>query len=1124
MPGTLMTSSQRPARSWLAASTLCGLAASCGGPSQPPLPPRASLLDQGSAAIGFASPARWRYHPKKESALLARVELGPGRELFAGERGERWLVDKKAKKVEAAARLAPESLIAVLKTEDGGWLFVGASGTGYEARQPLGPFVRSSAPLDRLARVTAAGSTIVGVTQHGVLTRSVDAGASWQAVGAKDARFVDVALDEKGRGLALAVPERLFWTENEGATWKAVPGDSVGAYALSQDGTSTIVVKTALGTRVWRPGKTPALEPIARAPRKSRYRLALPPSRGPDAGALAAGRALVLGGRYLEAAESAEGARRWDLWSGRIDGALTSRPLEVARGCRTLRLAGFHRWLYLACAKSSATSSTQSLELSRSDDGGKTWKSEPYELEGKLADLDLAVGEGGRLLVTGVCTSSTRSRGCSPYGVHYRRLAKDDDDEPKKSERKKAEEKKKKKEEKKKKKPEWELALAAAPSLKGSADEIAFAPDGKTAFAVGRRTKNNAFAVFVSRDGGESFEAREIDQIQPADDSDGEERYGYYGRRPQPTGGKVLGARAAEDGTFGIVFQRDSQPVVVVTDDEGRIVSLSRPPSGANTVGIAGSHGIALSPGTRQAWETLDGGATWDPIGRLPLDLCPGNGQCQIPVVCHASGCVVGHELSRVGWRGQADDDQGVLTSLDERTPDLFDRKVRTPISCALEEGAWRGLDGVQSAPRAHHAAIGKVAWFAAVEDRDRAAAAILHAYGGARPRVDTVQLLSPAQRPSDHALDVSTQVEGVAALRYPTPESSGAGRLRNLELAWSNLVEGKVVRAKIPDAGAYRPGDYGGASGRAQMARPALLSIGEGGLYLRPHYSARDDQTTYFVDGRSVATVPAVDWPSVESKQRRTEMARVGGTHVPLMVVDGGAAIVRARRSGSSWSFDAYATGLSTPKEFGLEQSWDISYAKDRAGLHVLLFDAQGSRRSGMLFPFRATGAAVDAPIAVPSQLDAGDKPKRCGSGHKADTPRIVAPYQGGTRHAIVVTDAAEPMRVLLTGSAVMHGTPDDPCVAAFDATLVPIDTAGLGGGGIVGGIGSYGAAPGNEREEAIVLLDDLDHAWLFRHVSAPSGSTRVEYRSMSCRFDSGVEIPLEVYDAPGTLVRRSR
>ena len=149
-----------------------------------------------------------------------------------------------------------------------------------------------------------------------------------------------------------------------------------------------------------------------------------------------------------------------------------------------------------------------------------------------------------------------------------------------------------------------------------------------------------------------------------------------------------------------------------------------------------------------------------------------------------------------------------------------------------------------------------------------------------------------------------------------------------------------------------------------------------------------------------------------------------------------------------------------------------------------------------------------MDAPVALPTQQHAGEKPTRCGSVHRADTPRTVVPYQAGTRHPVIVTDAVEPMRVLLTGHAVMHGSPKDACVAAYDAEVVAIDP-------------SLGAP---EQERAILPLDDLEHAWLFKTTYGTAGQPVVEYRLMSCHFDPSLDPPEEVYGQSGTRIRRAR
>src|SRR6185503_19998470 len=101
----------------------------------------------------------------------------------------------------------------------------------------------------------------------------------------------------------------------------------------------------------------------------------------------------------------------------------------------------------------------------------------------------------------------------------------------------------------------------------------------------------------------------------------------------------------------------------------------------------------------------------------------------------------------------------------------------------------------------------------------------------------------------------------------------------------------------------AYAPGDYTRGNGRTQSAEPGLLSIAEGGLYVRLHQAAGDKQDTLFVDGTSVATVPPLEWPAAIAKTGRSEMAHLGGVHVPMFLIAGGRAVVRADRSSGAWS-----------------------------------------------------------------------------------------------------------------------------------------------------------------------------------------------------------------------------
>ena len=1075
-----------------AALVASALAWGC-GPEPPPATPRSSLLEAVAGRPTFQSPADWRYHPQREAPLRARFELERGLALLAGDRGERWLVGKRG--VRAAARLAPENIVAILRSEDSGFLFVGASGTTYEAAEPLGPFTRSSAPLDRLSRVTAARGAVVGIGASGRLIRSRDAAAVWAPVGPEATRFVDVMLDPDGSGLALAVPEALWQTSDAGGTWKRVDTPTFGALGFVRDKREGLVVRSALGLKVWRAAAS-TFDSLGRSVVATQHKLTTDPPRGPDATALVSGRAALIGGVYVEVARQSKARDGWEMLKGPLDGKLEVDPLDLGTKCGALKVAGFGKFITLACAQSVA-GDTHEVEFFRSEDGGETFKKEPFSAYASLSALRLAVGERGALVVTGVCGKKTR--GCRPRGVHHRRETRE---LPKRRSDAKKKKSKKKEKTRRERIGDYELASSATPALKGTAGGLAFSTDGAIAYAVGRRTKNGAFAVFVSKNGGETFDAREIEQLQVSEDFGSRRRRSW--ERPARRAVRVVSAAPAEDGTLALVVEDGGEYKLVVTDDEGRAIAVSSAPFPGARLGAAGTRALAVKPQAGEVWESLDGGASWEPLGRVPVELCRPGDACTFDLACHVEGCVIGAEVSRIGWRGQADSDDGVLAPPDHRSTGVSDRKVRTLISCALEAESWEEIGVLSSLPRATDAALGRAVWFAGAADASNASVTTFHGIGGAKPRVERVKLLAPVAKPESYAFTYHDQIEGGIALRYPLPTATSNARLVRVEVAFDNRLEETVVRATIPDAGSFRSGDYTSAGARTRAAQPDLVSITPGGAHVRPHHYARDSQTTYFVDGKRVSTIPPVSWPSSSGSVAWTEMTRVGSTPVPIRALSGGAAVVRGRRTGSGWTFDAIATGLATPAIFGLKQKMQLAYLGTNAGVYVSLFDEVNVSARALFYPFRSEGAVLDTAIPAPTQLDAGDRPRRCSKHQRKATPRVVAAFLPGTRHPVVVTDPLEPMRVLITDGAVMHGTPKTPCVAAFGATPVPSEIA----------------PPG--LESAIIPMDDLEHSWLFRFADARAGRRVAEYRRMSCRFDPTLEVPPEALRVEGTLVRR--
>lgn len=1060
----------------LALAALGGACRSTEG--RPARAPRPSLATEASELPPFATPGVWRYHPSQPARINAELALPSGGRLLAGRRGERWLADGAGQGMTAASVLAPEDLVGILKGPGGTFIFVGASGVSYEARSPIGPFFRSSAPLEPLSSVTSSGSAILGVRRDRGLLRSEDGGATWKPTGPTGAKFVSVLLGEGGQGLALSVPEALFETKDAGLTFTKLPAQSVGALALERLPDQSLGVVAALGPYRYRAGASPALERLPASTQVSASGVETP--HGPSALALSEGRAAATAGRYYELSLSDKKNGGWQLLSGPSEGPLAARALAELGACRAVKLAAFEQSLAIACFRSGAESPTQPIELWSSLDGGRSFRANAPPLDGNLSAFRMALGREQSLLLSGVCPSYAAGAGCAPQGIAWRAPA---SAEAKASKAEAA-----------------AFRAAAAPSLVDTALALAFSVDGSTAYAVGRRTKGGVLAVFVSRDRGRSFEAEDL-ALPSGDESAGEERW-----ESGASGLRVDALVPAEDGTVGLSVSRYRSRAWLVLDEAGRVLSVARPPEPRALLGVAGSRALAVSPATSEVWESLDAGATFQSLGRLPIDVCSGSSPCEVPLACTPYGCALGADISRLGWGGQAEDDAWVLPAPAAPPVDYSVPRLKTPISCLLDAGSWHPLEGVTEFPTASEAAIGKAAWFASARDVTRAAAWAWVASSTASPQVEKQQLLKPSDRGPSYALVVSDQVEGVAALRYLVPEASSDGsRLSGVELAWLNLFEGKLRRATLADAGAYMPGDYVRGARGTQEADPDLLSIAEGGLYLRIHRAAGDNQPTLFFDGQRSESLPATVWPALGLSGTRSEMVHVDGEHVPILMVGRGSAVLRSRTKNGQQELSAFALGALDPARFGLAQRAGIAYAGTHAGQVIETFDSAAARAEAQLFPFRAQGEVVGPPLEVPTQLSLPERPERCSAALEAASPRIVAAHYPGTRHPVIVSDGADSVQSFITASAVLHGTPANPCVSAFDAEPATLEGT---------------PAP---TSRVILPFTDLGHAYVFR-ASVQGTTVRMEYHGMSCKLDANAEVPQELYRAPGALVPRAR
>jgi hypothetical protein len=1016
---------------------------------------RPSLLEPAAPLERQTSPGEWRYHPRQPSRLARAYPLPLGAKLFVGELGERWLVEAKAERALPASILAPEALIGALPPRGAGWTFVGQSGATYDAESPLGPFLASSAPLERMAKVDSGVGNLLGVSRAGRLLSSQDAGGSWHAVGPPSTRFADVLLVPP-HALALAVPERIWWSADEGAQWQPLDAPPFGARTLERDEDAGPIVVSALGAYGVRFEGAPVISPLARSPRPDEPKLDVPPSEGPSAKALAGGHAFVSQGRYFEV----ELGVRAEVISGDFTGRLARRKLPTFSACQDLRVAGFGAWVYAACTRERG-GPTRIYEFFRSEDGGESFERESYTVRGS-DQAKLATGDGGTLVATGFCLPEENVPGCRPRGILARRARGDAG-------------------------AGSELYAAPAPALEDHALALTFSADGRTAYAVGQRTKSDSLFMFVSNDLTTGFDARPITRL------DGEGATGSA---------QVAALTAATDGQVSLVFTLPSGPARIgILDARGQTLSLNAAPIENASLGAYGARALAI--GADEAWESLNGGASWDSIGRMPRSPCPNaNARCAAPVQCTTRGCAIGDSSSRVGWRGQARLSTALLSPA-AAARSAPRRSVGKPFTCELSDPEWHALRGVERLPDASQAALGKVSWYALSTDDATAGVGLWISDSERSANHDGVrfsELLAPKERASESAYLATLQVEGAAALRYEVPGAppTSSTHLQNIEIAWENLLDGSRGRGSIRDAGPFLPGDFAKGEGAARRAQTDLISIASGGIFVRPHKNPQHQQTTYFLDGSRISEIPPLRWPSAP-KGASSEMARVGGHDLALLFVNQGATVVRGRQHGDSWRFDAMSVGFANAEDFALRQHRDIAYVGGQAGIHLALLGA-GGQSEAHVYPFQAEGAVFAAGIAVPTQASLEDGAPSCSAEQRASTPRIVAPHQPGARRPVLVHDPVEPLRLLLTDLAILHGTPARPCAMVFDADTV-----------------RAAAAPQPLRERALIAA--RGPSFLFRTSPDPARrDARVEYRRMQCRADASAEVPSEVYEMPGT------
>ncbi len=1100
-------------------TAFCALLAGCSAPAIVTAPPRPAAQEE--ATPPFLSPARWAYFPREPGQPTASLEISDHRCIVLTDSGDRWLVRGNASspcKGVATASSSPvyEALVGV-READHEYDFIAQSGTVYVATEPLGAFVRYTKAPQPLHQVAASKSAIVGVDEAGNAYYFASEGGAGQSGSWKRAsqpassRLFTLGVDDHDRVLAVGVPETVYTSTDGGKTYGLATAAGsprparIGALSVTRSKKGELAIEGVMGSLVWEDGGhfARSTESLTAS---GALGASIEPSPSPTTGAIREGRAQVTGDRYYDlrypdggAAKDESDGSPYVLARGPLVGPLEIKPLRSSNSgafadCTEMRLAAHGRGVVIACSHALESGSDMGVSLLASVDGGDRFDPVADLVTPSFSDIAMAVGPEGSLMITNVCRVGEERRrhkdehaaveGCHPRGPLFGKVeaakAKPAAPSAAKSPAGTKPPKKSAAREKPEAAPDGRLRATFvqgnAVQLQGNAFAPAIGPEGKLYF-LGRRKKDDRPAIYVSTDGGRSYEARALEapsqSAAPSDDPNGETAETYYGNLDFSGDGTRL--TVDDSGTLGLACDSSGGFAWVTADSDGRVATVSGAPEQGASLGGWGrrvvSIGYGATDGVIRAWESSDGGQSFNEISTTAAVGNYFNGDTLI--ACEAGGCLLGDTLARIGWEGQTE----TPLNMAEDFPPPLDAKLRPTLACELTaKTTWTPVRNLSAGPsiypRLTDMMRGNSAWAVMTREPESGEIDVTSASIPDKTQdpsqVQTHAILSGNTGAKGRLVTLAKpQAEGFVAAKAIVPEVKGrfdVGKpIDGLEIGWVNFYTGTFGKRTVRDAGIWTPAL---ASGNALT--PALLTVTGPGVVFRAGLAPK----SLFVDNGGKTTVfDYPDWASLGlSGPVTSDAALVDGQIFAVGFVDRSPtanifAIAHKPRGASGYVAEAvtYAQGNS---------DWDWVYLGAQNGVSALSTNLDQDASEAWAFIVQPDGSLGER-MALPTLRDLGDRPRACTAEDRKTTPRTVAPafshrgtllYRSG-RQPIQVTEGGQSSKSLvatepvwfLSDGAVLYGTPKDPCVA-----------------------GVRGSA--TKRGSVVVVSGDLEHAWMFR------------------------------------------
>jgi hypothetical protein len=1001
--------------------------------------------------------------------------------LCVGEFGERWLEGPAG--AIASPYLAPETLVAALPTASHRFIFVGQRGTRYVADTPLGPFtaVQTSAQSFKQYQVTAG--RWYGLNARGELWR----GAFEDRVGTRlplAEPLFDFAIAPTGKGLAVSLPERLWWTDDAGEHWRAANVGPFGTTELALDSDGQLRLLALL------PAQAPAAQEFrvsdARRAKETEVKLQKQPAVTADVRALEEGRAVFEGKDWFELRLLATG---WFVARGHFDEPLSLTKTEGLDDCRALKVAVHAPEVLAVCQTRAAKPGSDALQVRVADPS--TMKFTPLAaVQGNFSQVHLAALDANRILATGLCASpaagATTPSGPKKQLLNAKRVAGCIAQVPVVLTWHRATA------------PEVPVALAAvtAPGARLAAPPLAVSEDAQSAAFVAREVSGGPWQLYLSTDQGHTFSVHPIDGL-PATGAGTAVPSAHMGTSSADTR-SVQSLNFGEDRGLGLVMRKGDGPVTYNFDDRGQLIASSLPPPEVSRVDAVGMRILAVSLTQRNVYQSLDRGASFELVGHLPAAACVNYAAC--PVICRAAGCLIGERFTRVSWGPEETGALDIAGNPEKREleDELLTERVsfRTPVVCEVQSAGKFTGRGARP-PNADQVSIGDLLWYSPWQDFGTASAGMYWVRRG-QDTPANARALAPTEfretsssgpfAPADAGLGMSFDDAGLVFMRSLRVPKVGEP-LGELELASWLFKRPTWVHSRFRDAQALSNSEFYLLGGdQARRLLPVLLSATRDGVFVQTHAEAVSIDEAHWVTPVSATTLDRIPWPL--ERVREVHWSKVKGSWQVYALDETGSVLLRATKpiaaidEVAAWTFAART--IANPRFSSLrpEQQVQLRWGEPQPTL-FLAHATRGKRLQSVSAQQLTTDAQLlgsSFEVTLPELLS--ETAIACSARDRRELTRVVLPLLPLAARGVQVLESNQPARWLVATQAVLYSSPKRTCLDALWAESMP----------------------GSSAISAVIGLDQLGHATVFR--SQPDG---LRATSAQCRFDAHATQPPE-------------